>query len=57
MRKEISIREYRPEDTQALANIFYNTVHRINIQHYTKEQIDVWAPLSSLEAEGGKEIS
>lgn len=52
MRKEISIREYRPEDTQALANIFYNTAHRINIQHYTKEQIDVWAPLSSLEAEG-----
>jgi len=35
MKKEISIRDYRPEDVQALANIYYNTIHRINIQHYT----------------------
>ena len=52
MKAEISIRDYQPEDVQALANIYYNTIHRINIQHYTKEQVDVWAPLSSLETEG-----
>ncbi|MCX6990227.1 MAG: GNAT family N-acetyltransferase [Chlamydiae bacterium] len=37
---------------QALANIYYHTIHRINIQHYTEEQVNVWAPTSSLETEG-----
>jgi putative acetyltransferase len=49
---KILIRTYRPEDTQAIASIYYNTIHRINIQHYTKEQVDEWAPASSLETEG-----
>lgn len=49
MKTEISIRDYQPEDVQALANIFYNTIHRINIQHYTEEQVNVWAPKSSVE--------
>ena len=52
MKKEIFIRDYRPEDVQALANIYYNTIHRINIQDYTEEQVDVWAPITSLETEG-----
>lgn len=52
MKKEIFIRDYRPEDVQALANIYYNTIHKINIQHYTEEQVDVWAPATSLETEG-----
>ncbi len=49
MRKEISIREYRPDDVQALANIYFNTIHKINIQHYTEEQVNVWAPKLSVE--------
>jgi putative acetyltransferase len=49
---KILIRNYRIEDTQALANIYYHTIHRINIQHYTQEQVDEWAPASSLETEG-----
>ncbi len=48
----IEIRKYHPEDVQALANIYFNTIHKINIQHYTQEQVDVWAPKSSLETEG-----
>jgi putative acetyltransferase len=52
MKAEISIRDYQPEDVQALAKIFYNTIHKINIQHYTEEQVDVWAPITSLETEG-----
>lgn len=52
MTTKIVIRDYRAEDTQTLANIYYHTIHRINIQHYTEEQIDEWAPLSSLETEG-----
>lgn len=37
------IREYQAADCQELAELFYNTVHTINAQHYTKEQLDVWA--------------
>ena len=25
-------------------NLFYNTVHQINIRDYSKEQVDAWAP-------------
>ncbi len=37
------IREYQPSDCRQLAELFYNTVHRINAKDYTKEQLDVWA--------------
>ena len=37
------IRKYKPLDCEALAELFYNTVHRVNIKDYTKEQLDVWA--------------
>ncbi len=52
MQQIMIVREYRPEDVQALANIYYSTIHLINIQHYSQEQVDVWAPKSSLETEG-----
>jgi putative acetyltransferase len=52
MKANLVVRDYQPEDVEALANIYYHTIHRINIQHYTKEQVDVWAPLVSLETEG-----
>lgn len=51
MTTKISIRNYHPEDVEALANIYFNTIHRINIQHYTESQVDAWAPKSSLETE------
>lgn len=53
MKAKISIRDYQPEDTQVLAHIYFNTIHKINIQHYTEEQVNVWAPKSSLENTGG----
>lgn len=52
MKEGISVRDYHADDVQALSNIYFNTIHKINIQHYTKEQLDVWAPTSSLETEG-----
>ncbi len=52
MPQEIRIRNYLPEDVEALAGIYFNTIHRINIENYSQEQIDVWAPKSSLETEG-----
>lgn len=49
---KIIVRRYRPEDSQALADIYYNTIHQINIQHYTKVQVNAWAPETSLEPSG-----
>lgn len=49
MPQQITIRKYTPADAQALAGIFYNTIHLINSQHYSKAQVDVWAPRSSFE--------
>ena len=42
-RRGMVIREYKPLDCEVLAGLFYNTVHRVNIKDYTKEQLDVWA--------------
>ena len=37
------IREYQSSDCKELAELFYDTVHRVNGRDYTKEQVDVWA--------------
>lgn len=52
--QKIAIRTYSPEDAQALANIYYHTIHRINAQDYTEEQVNAWAPESSLDGERWK---
>lgn len=37
------IREYQSTDCKEITELFYNTVHGVNIKDYTKEQLDVWA--------------
>ncbi|MGN0142285.1 MAG: GNAT family N-acetyltransferase [Roseburia sp.] len=37
------IRKYKSSDCEQLADLFYQTVHKINAKDYTKEQLDVWA--------------
>ena len=37
------IRKYQPSDCKELTELFYNTVHNVNANDYTKEQLDVWA--------------
>lgn len=37
------IRAYKSSDCQELAELFYNTVHTVNLKDYTKEQLDAWA--------------
>lgn len=39
-----SVRLYREEDQNVLAELFYQTVHTVNAADYTDEQIDAWAP-------------
>lgn len=38
------IRKYQSSDCKELTELFYNTVHTVNAEDYTKEQLDVWAP-------------
>jgi len=51
----ISVRDYRPEDAQELANIYFHTIHRINIKDYTQEQVDAWASPSGFKSSSGVE--
>lgn len=37
------LRSYRPSDLEALARLFYDTVHTVNARDYTPAQLNVWA--------------
>lgn len=39
----MKIRRYRSVDFNEIAELFYNTVHSINIKDYSEEQVNVWA--------------
>ena len=36
------LRRYQKDDCKAMLELFYNTVHTINIKDYTKEQCNAW---------------
>ncbi len=42
-KETIYLRKYLPSDCESLAELFFQTVHNINIKDYTKEQVDAWA--------------
>ena len=52
MKNSIHIRHYQDGDAQQIAQIYYNTIHKVNTKDYTQEQVDAWAPRSCLEIEG-----
>jgi putative acetyltransferase len=35
---------YQSEDCKEIAELFYNTVHSVNIKDYNEAQLNVWAP-------------
>ncbi len=37
------LRAYAPSDCKVISELFYETVHSVNIRDYSKEQIDAWA--------------
>ena len=41
--KNLSIRIYQSSDGKELAELFYNTIHAVNAEDYTEEQLNVWA--------------
>nr|WP_319419228.1 GNAT family N-acetyltransferase [Pleurocapsa sp. FMAR1] len=40
----MKIRLFQSEDTEQIAQLFYDTVRHINIQDYSKEQVEAWSP-------------
>ena len=50
---QINIRTYQKSDAEAIASIYYNTIHNINTRDYSKEQINAWAPYASVEDYSG----
>lgn len=38
------IRYYRPGEEPLLRQLFFQTIHTVNQQHYAEEQLNVWAP-------------
>ncbi|MDW9178595.1 GNAT family N-acetyltransferase [Legionella pneumophila] len=53
MRSKIIIRRYTSDDAQDLANIYYHTIHAINSRDYSEDQINAWAPWSSVQDYSG----
>lgn len=39
----MNIRNYKKEDNNEIYNLFYNTVHSVNLKDYNEDQINVWA--------------
>lgn len=40
----MQIRLFQPKDTAQIAQLFHNTVRKVNIQDYSAEQIIAWSP-------------
>lgn len=40
----MEIRLFEPEDTKQIAQLFHDTVRQINIQDYSKKQVEAWSP-------------
>ena len=38
----MKIRKYVSSDCKRLSELFYDTVHTINVKDYTKKQLEVW---------------
>ncbi len=49
MNTQIQVRRYKEGDAKFLSQIYYNTIHIVNAKDYSKEQLDAWAPWSSMQ--------
>jgi len=50
--QNLTIRKYNKDDAKEIAEIYWNTIHNVNIKDYTEEQVNAWAPITSLQTEG-----
>jgi putative acetyltransferase len=40
----MKIRKYKTSEARALLSLFYDTVHEVNIKHYSEAQVEAWMP-------------
>ena len=40
----MQIRLFQPKDAQAIAQLFHDTVRKVNIQDYSLAQVEAWSP-------------
>lgn len=50
MKINFTLRRFESSDLPECINLFYDTVHSVNAQHYTPAQLDAWAPASPKQA-------
>ena len=43
MKSTVTVRNYRSSDCEKVAELFYETVHTVNAEDYTAEQLFAWA--------------
>ncbi|MGB9927818.1 MAG: GNAT family N-acetyltransferase [Methanosarcina sp.] len=51
------VRLYKPDDCKEIVNLFYDSVHTINLKHYNAGQLDAWAPKEIDISEWQKSLS
>ena len=42
----MKVRRYEIGDTEQIIQLFYNTIHEVNIRDYTKAQVDAWTSVN-----------
>ncbi|TVP61313.1 MAG: GNAT family N-acetyltransferase [Nodularia sp. (in: Bacteria)] len=42
----MKLRRYEIGDTEEIIQLFYNTIHEVNIRDYTKAQVDAWTSVN-----------
>ena len=52
--REVVLRKYKQQDCEEMAQLFYDTVHTVNVKDYEKKQLDVWAT-GTVDLEGWNE--
>lgn len=40
----MQVRLFRPEDVEQVAQLFHDTVRKVNIQDYCQDQVEAWSP-------------
>jgi len=51
------IRRYSPNDISEITELFYNTVHTINLRDYSFAEVDAWAPENIDKAAWNRRLS
>jgi len=52
----VPIREFIPGEEESLREVFFTSVHRLAVSHYSQPQLNAWAPLEYEKAEWASRV-